>query len=86
MSDARRHRARLAAQLLSGPAETDPVAVVEHLLAVQAQDPRGFRLAVRARASDLTARDVDHALDERRLVVAWLDRGTLHLVTADDYW
>jgi hypothetical protein len=35
----------------------------------------------------LSASDVDAALSERRsLIVSWLNRGTLHLVTAEDYW
>ena len=56
------------------------------LLAVQGQDPRGFRLAVRARTRGLTAADVDRALtDDRSLVVTWLNRGTLHLVRSEDY-
>lgn len=56
------------------------------LLAVQAQDPRGARLAVRARTSGLSAADVDRALTgERSLVVSWLNRGTLHLVRSEDY-
>jgi Winged helix DNA-binding domain len=33
----------------------------------------------------LTAVDVDRALDERELVVTWLNRGTLHLVDREDY-
>ena len=36
------------------------------LYAVQAQDPRGFRLAVRSRSTGLCALDVDAALNERR--------------------
>jgi Winged helix DNA-binding domain len=77
---------RLTAQLLAGPPARDPVAVAERLLAVQAQDPRGFRLAVRARTEGLTAADVDRALaEERSLVVTWLNRGTLHLVRSEDY-
>ncbi len=32
------------------------------------------------------AADVDAALDDRTLVVSWLNRGTLHLVAAEDYW
>jgi hypothetical protein len=63
-----------------------PGQVVHHLLAVQAQDLVGARLAVRARSRGLTARDVDAALARRELVVTWLNRGTLHLVTAADYW
>jgi hypothetical protein len=77
---------RFAAQLLTGEPATDPVAVAERVLAVQGQDPRGFRLAVRARTRGLTARDVDAALDAGTLVVSWLNRGTLHLVRAADYW
>lgn len=78
-------RERLAAQLLSGPPAADPVAVVERLLAIQAQDPRGFRLAVRARTDGLGASDVERSLDERSLVVTWVNRGTLHLVRSEDY-
>jgi len=60
--------------------------VAERLLAVQGQDPRGARLAVRARTSGLTAADVDGALtDDRTLLIAWLNRGTLHLVRSEDY-
>ena len=76
----------MTAQLLAGPPAKDPVAVAERVLAVQGQDPRGFRLAVRARTEGLTAADVDHALTEdRSLLVTWLNRGTLHLVRSEDY-
>ncbi len=77
---------RCAAQLLTGdpPASVDEVA--RRLLAIQAQDPRGARLAVRARSAGLAAADVDAALARRSLVVTWLNRGTLHLVRAEDYW
>ena len=86
MSPAERLRARLTAQLLAGEPARDPVAVAERLLAVQAQDPRGARLAVRARSEGLSAADVDRALsEERSLIVSWLNRGTLHLVQSDDY-
>jgi hypothetical protein len=77
---------RLLAQLLAGAGARDPLSVVEHLLAVQGQDPRGARLAIRARSSGLRAADVDSALtDERSLVIGWLNRGTLHLVSSEDY-
>jgi Winged helix DNA-binding domain len=79
-------RERLTAQLLAGPPASDPVAVAGRLLAIQGQDPRGFRLAVRARTAGLTAADVDRALTEdRSLVLTWLNRGTLHLVRSEDY-
>jgi hypothetical protein len=76
----------LTAQQLSGPPARSAEAVVERLLAVQAQDGRGARLAVRSRSTGLHAADVDDALDDRRLLITWLNRGTLHLVRPDDYW
>ena len=77
---------RLSAQLLAGSSVNDPVAVAERLLAIQAQDMRGARLAVRARSDGLRAVDVDNALtEERSLLVTWLNRGTLHLVRSEDY-
>ncbi len=78
---------RLASQLLGDAAVADPVEAVRALLAVQAQDGRGFRLALRARvSSSLTAADVEALLASRTVVVSWLCRGTLHLVCAEDYW
>lgn len=78
---------RFAAQLLVGPPAGTVIDVVHRLLAVQAQDPIGFRLAIRARTTGLTKVDVEKALTEdRSVVVTTLNRGTLHLVTADDYW
>jgi uncharacterized protein YcaQ len=76
---------RLTAQALAGEPLRSPEAVAERLLATQAQDPRGARLAVRSRSEGLTAADVDRALNERALLITWLNRGTLHLVRAEDY-
>lgn len=59
--------------------------MVERLLAVQAQDPRGARLAVRARSEGLHASDIDDALNSRELVTTWVNRGTLHLIRSEDY-
>jgi hypothetical protein len=79
-------RARAAAQLLHRPWAAGVAEVVTRLLAVQAQDLRAARLALRARATGLAAADVDAALtDERSVLVAWLGRGTLHLVGREDY-
>jgi hypothetical protein len=78
--------ARLTAQLLAGEPARSPVEVTRRLLAVQGQDPRGARLAIRSRSSGLTAADVDRALTEdRSLLITWLNRGTLHLVCREDY-
>jgi Winged helix DNA-binding domain len=77
---------RLTAQLLAGTPARDPVEVTRRLLAVQAQDPRGARLAIRARTTGLTAADVDRSLSEdRSLLITWVNRGTLHLVAREDY-
>ena len=78
---------RCRSQLLSGPPARTPVEVARQLLAVQAQDPRGFRLAVRSRTSEGHVAELERSLtDDRSLVVSTLNRGTLHLVRADDYW
>jgi hypothetical protein len=79
--------ARLRAQLLAGPPAKSPVAVAERLLALQGQDARGVRLAVRARMKPGSGRgDVDRCLsEERSLVIDWLNRGTLHLVRSEDH-
>lgn len=77
--------ARLAAQRLSGPPAAGAVEGTRHLLAVQAQDPRAARLALRARTGAGHASDVDRALtDERSLVITSVNRGTLHLIAAED--
>ena len=78
---------RLSAQGLTGLGDRTPEEAVGRLLAVQAQDPRGARLSIRARTAGLSARDVDAGLSDRRaLLITWLNRGTLHLVEAEDYW
>lgn len=78
---------RFAAQLLTGTPASTAEQVVRRLLAVQGQDPRGARLAIRARSAGLTASDVDLALTrDRSLLISWLNRGTLHLVSSEDYW
>jgi hypothetical protein len=77
---------RFVSQGLAGPPERGAADVAGRLLAVQGQDPRGARLAVRARSEGLTAADVDRALsEERSLLITWLNRGTLHLVRSEDY-
>lgn len=78
---------RLSAQLLTTPTASSPVEVVDRLLAIQAQDGRGMRLAVRPRSTGVHASDLERALTQHRsVVVSWLNRGTLHLVTSTDHW
>jgi hypothetical protein len=56
--------------------------------ALQAQDGSAARLGVRARAADVTEREVVKAIeDDRSITRTWLMRGTIHLVdTADLRW
>jgi Winged helix DNA-binding domain len=80
-------RSRLDAQPLATSPASSTEMVLERLLAVQAQDPRGARLAIRARSNLTESADVDDALSTRRgALVTWLNRGTLHLVRTEDYW
>jgi hypothetical protein len=78
---------RLASQMLVRPSARGPVSVAERLLAIQAQDLRGARLALRARTRNLSVSDIDGAMTtDRSLLITWLNRGTLHLVRSEDYW
>src|SRR3979411_2888692 len=77
---------RLTPHLRPAAPAGEAVEVVRRLLAVQGQDPRGARLAIRARSAGLSAADVDRALtEERSLLITWCNRGTLHLLASEDY-
>jgi hypothetical protein len=78
-------RERLTAQLLAGPRARSAAEVAGRLLAIQSQNLRAGRLAVRARTAGLTAGDVNAELEDRSVVITWLCRGTLHMVCRDDY-
>ena len=76
---------RVRAQVLTGLRPADPVEAVRRVGALQAQDARALRLAIRARTTGVDAPAVQRALAEPgRLVVTWLMRGTLHAVPATD--
>lgn len=60
--------------------------VVAHLVGVQAQLLGSAGLALAARTNGLTEGAVTAArVEERSIVLTWAMRGTLHLVTADDF-
>jgi hypothetical protein len=82
---ARVRRMRATAQLLAGPPARSVAAVPRQLLALQAQDLRAVRLAVRARSVGITAAAVNDAIGRREVVIGWLCRGTLHMVEPEDY-
>jgi Winged helix DNA-binding domain len=79
--------ARARAQLLGSSRADGVAAVLARVVAVQSQDVRPARLAVRARSAGLAAADVDTACATGAAVRTWLMRGTLHMVaTADVRW
>ncbi len=77
-------RARAHANGLAAPAGGVADAV-RRVVALQAQDPRANRLAVRVRTAGLVADDVDAACARREVVRTWAMRGTLHMLAADDF-
>jgi hypothetical protein len=79
------NRTRLTAQLLAGEPARSVHEVVSRLVAVQSQELRAGLLGVRARSTGLAASSVHEALAAREVVVTWVNRGTLHLVCAEDY-
>jgi hypothetical protein len=75
---------RARAQLLHRRWDGGVVDGVRRLLAVQAQDPAAFPLALRARMPGLTALELAEARETGLVVRCWGPRGTLHLIAADD--
>ncbi|MGH2615567.1 MAG: winged helix DNA-binding domain-containing protein [Thermomicrobiales bacterium] len=79
------NRALLARQMLLRREEIPVVAAVERLVGMQAQEPKPPFIGLWTRLASFQRRDVHQALHERALVRGTLMRGTLHLMTADDY-
>ncbi|GAA1927427.1 winged helix DNA-binding domain-containing protein [Microbacterium aoyamense] len=75
---------RLRSHRLSAPAQNVTDAA-RHMLAVQAQEFWGGRLALAARTKgDPTMREVDAAFDRGEIVRSWTMRGTIHAIPAAD--
>ncbi|MGW8481708.1 winged helix DNA-binding domain-containing protein [Microbacterium sp. NPDC055903] len=75
---------RLRSHRLSAPAAT-VMQAASHMLAVQSQEFWGGRWALASRARGAPSlRAVDALFDRGRLVRAWTQRGTLHIVQARD--
>ncbi|MFC5931406.1 winged helix DNA-binding domain-containing protein [Cryobacterium melibiosiphilum] len=75
------------ADMSGASALTSPLAVVERLLAVQAQDFAASKWALGVRSPGTTAADVDAAVTRGLIVRSWPMRGTLHLVPATElHW
>jgi hypothetical protein len=74
----------MAAQLLTGNRPERVTDLLDAVIAVQAQDVRPARLAMRVRSHGLVASDVDIACRDGVAVRTWLMRGTLHMVRRED--
>ena len=75
---------RLSAQGIARPAAATPLAVVEGMLAVQAQDYPGALWSIGLRTASATLVEVEAAQDHGEIVRSWPMRGTLHFVAAVD--
>ena len=84
LSDRVLNRTLLQRQHLLERVDVAPLAMVEHLLGLQAQDVLPPYLSLAARLTDPDPHPVSAALADRTAVRVLLMRGTLHLVTADD--
>jgi hypothetical protein len=60
------------------------VEAVRRVVALQGQDVRANRLAVRVRTCGLTQQDVDDAIASGDVVRTWAMRGTLHMLASAD--
>lgn len=80
------NRALLARQHLLERANLPLEAAVEAVGPLQAQYTPAPAVALWSRVRDLTLEGYERAFEERRLVVALLMRGTLHVVSAAEYW
>ncbi|TCO41591.1 winged helix DNA-binding protein [Kribbella antiqua] len=79
------NRATLARQMLLGRAEVSAVEGVARLVGMQGQEPKHPYVGLWSRVDGFEEGQLDQAVQDREVVRATLFRGTLHLVTADDY-
>jgi hypothetical protein len=85
LSNARLNRATLARQLLLEPSRLDPVAAIEQIGGLQAQEPASPYLGLWTRLASFDAAALDEAFRARTVVKATLMRATLHTVSIEDY-
>jgi hypothetical protein len=78
------NRTLLARQLLLDRRRTPVVKTIEHLVALQAQEPRDPYVALWTRLHGFDAGALSRLLERRKVARMTLLRGTLHLATADD--
>jgi hypothetical protein len=79
------NRATLARQLLLARADLSVTAAVGALAGLQAQEPKPPFGGLWTRLAGFRREDLIRALQDREVVRATMMRGTLHVVTAEDY-
>jgi hypothetical protein len=80
------NRATLARQDLLARTDRPVLAMVEHLVGLQAQTPHTAYTGLWSRLIDFDPHVLGRALEERAVVRMALMRSTIHLVTAADAW
>jgi Winged helix DNA-binding domain len=84
MTSARLLAWRLASQYLDGRQAGDPVRIVRHFGAVQAQEYGQSLWALGLRTRAATAQTIEAAVDSGAILRTWPMRGTIHFVPAED--
>ena len=79
------NRASLARQMLLAREKTTVVRAVERLAGLQAQLARPPYVGLWSRVEGFEAQDLSRAVHDRKVVRATAMRGTVHLMTTDDY-
>jgi hypothetical protein len=85
LSDRELNRTLLARQFLLKRAALSPAAAIERLAGLQAQWAPAPYIGLWSRLAKFAIADLERALAARSVVKATLMRGTLHLVSANDY-
>ena len=79
------NRATLARQLLLERADISAVEAIRALAGLQAQESTGPYVALWSRLRDFDAAELTAAVEAREVLVATLQRVTMHMVTAGDH-
>ncbi|MEU0091419.1 winged helix DNA-binding domain-containing protein [Kribbella sp. NPDC006257] len=85
LSDRAVNRATLARQMLLGREKVGVVEAVGRLVGMQGQEAKHPYVGLWSRVEGFAGEELNKAVADREVVRATLFRGTLHLVTAEDY-
>ncbi len=84
LSQDRLNRALVERQMLRERARTSALAAIEHLVGMQAQEPKSPYVGLFSRVHDFRPQELEDLLTGRQAVRMLLMRGTIHLVSARD--